>query len=125
MAATKRNRSSVRNRTHGGVRGRGYSVPPIRLEVWMMGFDYMSARWRAKRESILRRDSYQCRECRRYGRLREAQEVHHIKPVEMYPEFAFVDANLVSLCHACHNKMHPEKARAMRHGYGSPPPSDI
>lgn len=89
-----------------------------------MAFDYTDKRWRAMREIILRRDGYQCRECRRYGRKREAQEVHHIKPVDSYPELAFTRSNLVSLCHACHNKMHPEKALAMRHGYEVPHPSD-
>lgn len=77
-------------------------------------FDYTGKAWRAKRKTILRRDGYQCRECRRYGRARDAVEVHHIKPVDEYPELAYEDSNLVSLCHACHNKMHPEKAAAMR-----------
>lgn len=89
-----------------------------------MEFDYMDKRWLKKRAAILRRDQYKCRECRRYGRSREAKEVHHIKHVDSYPELAFTDTNLVSLCHACHNKMHPEKAHAMRHGYGPPRPSD-
>lgn len=81
-------------------------------------FDYNDPKWIRKRKTILRRDGYMCRECQRYGRHREAKEVHHIKHVDEFPEMAFVDSNLISLCHACHNKMHPEKARAMRHGYG-------
>ena len=36
--------------------------------------------------------------------------VHHIKHADEYPEFAFADENLVSLCNACHNKQHPEKS---------------
>lgn len=52
-----------------------------------------------------------CMECKRYGRAREAKVVHHIKHVDEYPELAYVDSNLVSLCVACHNKMHPEKGR--------------
>lgn len=80
-------------------------------------FDYTSKEWKRKRQQILRRDGYECRECRRYGRRRDAVEVHHIKPVDEYPEMAFLSSNLVSLCHACHNKMHPEKARAARGRY--------
>lgn len=82
-----------------------------------MQFDYAGNRWKKKRQNILKRDGYKCRNCRRYGRDREAVEVHHIKHVDEWPELAYVDSNLVSLCHACHNKMHPEKALAMRHGY--------
>lgn len=71
---------------------------------------YDSARWKAKREAILRRDHYLCQECRKYGKMRAAKEVHHIKHLEDHPELALDNDNLVSLCHRCHNKMHPEKA---------------
>ena len=82
-----------------------------------MAFDYNSKKWKRKRACILRRDSYQCRECRRYGRLRSAVEVHHMKFVEDYPELAFVDSNLISLCAKCHRKKHPEKAQAAHGRY--------
>lgn len=88
-----------------------------------MAFDYNDPKWKRKRRKILRRDGYRCRECRRYGRNREATEVHHVKHVDEWPELAYKDENLVSLCHACHNKMHPEKAIKARGGYGSPHPS--
>ncbi|MGN1473687.1 MAG: HNH endonuclease [Eubacteriales bacterium] len=70
---------------------------------------YKSKRWKKKRLAILKRDGYMCIECRKYGRRRDATTVHHIKDLEHHPELAFVDSNLVSLCDACHNKMHPEK----------------
>ena len=82
-----------------------------------MGFDYTSAKWKTTRNRVLRRDRYQCRICRRYGRNREALEVHHIQPVEIRPDLAFSMDNLVSLCHACHNKQHPEKARNLGRRY--------
>lgn len=74
-------------------------------------FDYTSERWKKKRQKILRRDNYQCQECKRYGRNKQAIIVHHIKHVDEYPELAYIDSNLQSLCEACHNKMHPEKAK--------------
>ena len=77
-------------------------------------FEYTSDRWKQKSQHIKRRDHYQCVWCRRYGRTREAKIVHHIKEVDEYPELAWDDNNLVSLCLACHNKAHPEKAAAMR-----------
>ncbi len=85
----------------------------------MAEFNYKDPRWIRKREAILARDGYKCRRCRRYGRNREAEEVHHILHADQYPERAFDDSNLISLCGACHRKQHPEKALAAI--YGRPP----
>lgn len=70
---------------------------------------YHSRQWEHLRARILRRDGYQCRICRRYGRLRQATTVHHIKHLDEYPELALDPSNLVSVCTACHNELHPEK----------------
>ena len=67
---------------------------------------YKSKRWAAKRKEILRRDRYQCQQCRRYGLAVDATVVHHAHPVEDYPELAWCEWNLVSLCAGCHNAMH-------------------
>ena len=72
---------------------------------------YTTAKWKRKREHILKRDGYLCQDCKRYGRMREATEVHHIQFLEFHPELAYDDRNLVSLCKRCHNARHPEKAR--------------
>ena len=84
------------------------------LRFEMIDF-YKSVKWEMKRKSILRRDGYLCRNCRRYGRTREATTVHHIKHLDEHPELALVDSNLISLCADCHNKAHPEKG-GLRHG---------
>ena len=81
-----------------------------------MEFNYKSRRWIRFRAAVLRRDGYQCQRCRRYGRIRQATEVHHIRHVDEYPEMAFTPENCVSLCHACHNAQHPEKADEMNRG---------
>ena len=70
---------------------------------------YHSRQWEHLRASVLRRDGYQCRICKRYGRLRQATTVHHIKHLDEYPELALDPSNLVSVCTQCHNKLHPEK----------------
>lgn len=81
----------------------------------MPEFDYKNPRWKRKRKNILKRDNYMCQECKRYGRRTEATTVHHKKHTDEFPELAYEDDNLVSLCEACHNKMHPEKAKHRRY----------
>lgn len=70
---------------------------------------YVSKAWRRKKKAILRRDHYQCQLCKRYGRLTEAKIVHHKLELAEYPELALDDDNLISVCAACHNKLHDEK----------------
>ena len=77
--------------------------------------------WQDKRIEILRRDHYECRDCR--DRIRKANEegrilvgwerrinkatcVHHIKELEDHPELALESDNLISLCDRCHNARH-------------------
>lgn len=67
---------------------------------------YKDNRWKKKRENILRRDKYYCRNCKRLGIEKEADTVHHVKPVDHYPELYLDSKNLISLCGTCHNKMH-------------------
>ncbi|MDE6707870.1 MAG: HNH endonuclease [Oscillospiraceae bacterium] len=62
----------------------------------------------------MRRDGYQCQDCKRYGRLREAVTVHHIQHLAEHPELALQSENLISLCAECHNKRHPEKGGRRR-----------
>lgn len=75
-------------------------------------FFYGSKKWKKARERALRRDEYQCQDCKRYGKITAAEHVHHIKPLEDCTAAEAIDlSNLVSLCRDCHNKRHPEKAR--------------
>ena len=71
---------------------------------------YDSKKWIEKKRRIMRRDGYMCRRCKRYGRQRPATTVHHLKHFDEFPELALVNDNLISLCEACHNFYHPEKA---------------
>ena len=80
---------------------------------------YTSSAWKSKRAAILHRDGYMCKRCKRYGRMREATTVHHIKHYDEYPELGLDSDNLVSLCEACHNKMHPEKAKKSNKSRGN------
>lgn len=67
---------------------------------------YRTKRWQHLRETILRRDGYRCREAARYGRSVEATTVHHVWPVEDFPEWAWASWNLIALSTKAHNEMH-------------------
>lgn len=67
---------------------------------------YKTKQWIRKRAVILRRDEFLCRECKRYGRTTQANTVHHIYPLEDYPEYKLLNINLLSLCNKCHESMH-------------------
>lgn len=67
---------------------------------------YKTDKWKKKRAAVLRRDIYQCRECVRYGKVTAATMVHHVNPLELYPERKLDSSNLISLCNQCHNEMH-------------------
>jgi len=72
---------------------------------------YKRKEWKRKRRQILERDNYECQKCKRNGRYNRATTVHHKKYLDTYPELAFADENLESLCDACHNEEHPEKLK--------------
>jgi 5-methylcytosine-specific restriction protein A len=92
---------------------------------------YKTKRWENKRKTILKRDEYLCRECRRYGKTTPATTVHHVIPLELRPDLKLDSRNLLSLCEGCHNQMHDRNsAELTEKGLWwakkiSPPPSKI
>ena len=68
--------------------------------------DYNSPRWKRKRAHILKRDGYMCQVSKRYGKRIDADTVHHIYPLNDYPEYQWCDWNLIPLANVVHNKMH-------------------
>ena len=86
---------------------------------------YDSAVWKHKRDQILKRDHYECQECRRRindavkagtvidgpdRRIRRAVMVHHIQELRDHPDLALDDDNLTSVCHECHDRIHGRDA---------------
>ncbi len=67
---------------------------------------YLSKPWRKVRAVALARDNYLCQRCLKRGRLRAAALVHHIKPLDTFPDLGLELDNLLSLCDACHNRIH-------------------
>lgn len=83
------------------------------LKEYDYGF-YASSEWRQKRREILKRDNYECQLCKLRGRYNKATVVHHLKHYDKFPKLALTSVNLVSLCAACHNVVHPEKNLSKR-----------
>lgn len=91
---------------------------------------YSTGAWRAARQLALDRDSGECQLCLREGRWEldsagrlhpvRATMVHHKRPIKEAPELALDLDNLVSLCDACHERMHPERHGGAR-GEEAPP----
>lgn len=96
-------------------------------ELWKF---YKTKDWMRLKESVLRDAHYECAECRRRGIVtrydigedgtkRRLSTVHHVMHVRSHPELAMsrtytdrdgtVRQNLIPVCKACHNKIHPEK----------------
>lgn len=67
---------------------------------------YRTTKWKHKRLWILRRDGYKCQISKRYGKRVEANTVHHIYPLEEYPEYALCDWNLISVSMKVNNQLH-------------------
>ena len=84
---------------------------------------YKLKQWEKKREQILRRDHFQCQEAKRYGKYMEAVIVHHIYPLEEYPELALKSWNLISLSKEYHNQMHDRKRKKAFDKWTERPPS--
>lgn len=78
---------------------------------------YKTSKWIAKREKILKRDVYMCKECKRYGKTTPATTVHHTIPLTwclIYKTMlALSSINLISLCGECHDKMHDRKSNKL------------
>lgn len=63
----------------------------------------------------MRRDGYKCQLSKRYGKAVPAEVVHHIYPVDEYPEYAYCAWNLISLSRAAHNRLHDRNTNALTH----------
>lgn len=77
--------------------------------------------WEQLRTEVLRMDNHECQICKRKGRYRRADIVHHVKHLKDRPDLALSiwdgeERQLVSVCRQCHEDLHPE--RTVRYRYG-------
>ena len=94
-------------------------------ELWRF---YKSKPWIRLKTKILRENHYECAECRKRGVITRRDDgrllstVHHVCHVRQHPELAMsryykdyetgeMKENLIPVCKACHNRLHPEKHR--------------
>ena len=99
-------------------------------ELWKF---YKTKEWIRLKKSILREHHYECAECRKNGIITRydinkdgerklISTVHHVCHVRQRPDLALSRTykdyvtgeelpNLIPVCKACHNKLHPEKRR--------------
>lgn len=71
--------------------------------------NYQSSKWKNKRKKILKRDGYKDKVLLMFGKTVEANTVHHVYPVDEYPEYQWCDWNLISVSSATHNKLENRK----------------
>lgn len=76
-------------------------------------FDYESPRWKRLARAVMRRDGFVCQLSKRYGKSMPAEVVHHIYPVDEYPEYAYQPRNLIALSRAAHNRLHDRNTNAL------------
>lgn len=84
------------------------------MQKWAEKF-YKSKMWERCRVAALSRDRYLCQDCLKKGRITQAEEVHHIRPLTPdtvdNPEITLNLDNLVSLCHQCHTDRHAKREK--------------
>lgn len=71
---------------------------------------YRKAAWQKLRQMALSRDNGICVRCYKKNKIKKADVVHHIVYLTDNIQLALDLNNLESLCHACHNAEHDEKA---------------
>lgn len=77
---------------------------------------YNSKQWRKKAASVLSRYNYVDAYERRYGRMVDATIVHHILPLEHYPELAYQDFNLMPVSKKTHMLLHRQDGSLSKKG---------
>lgn len=49
---------------------------------------YKTKEWKKLKESVLKKNHYECSECKKEGRVVKADTVHHVMKVREYPRLA-------------------------------------
>lgn len=77
---------------------------------------YKDSYWKNLSKTIRERDNNECQECKKEGKLTIKQhdkklDVHHIKELEKFPELAYEESNLETVCVNHHNILDEKNIR--------------
>src|SRR5690554_348625 len=82
---------------------------------------YFSWSWKKLRKEVMEEHKFECQECKKKGRYKRANLVHHVMHVDKHPRFALSKTykfqgvehkNLIPICKECHEMVcHPERLR--------------
>lgn len=95
---------------------------------------YKSIEWRSVKSEVLQSNHYECAICKQRGKITRydvdqdgkkklISTVHHNQFVRNHPELAISKyyyyegkryINLIPVCKACHNQLHPEKNKSKK-----------
>lgn len=84
---------------------------------------YMSKEFLKLKKEVLEEQHYECQICKEAGKITKADTVHHVQFVRKHPRLALSKyytykgkqyRNLIAVCKACHNKLHPEKCKTKK-----------
>lgn len=67
---------------------------------------YTSTKWRKMAARVLSHYNYQDQVKKRYGKMIQAEMVHHALPAEDFPEYFFEPKNLVPVSRSTHRGLH-------------------
>lgn len=88
---------------------------------------YSWPEWEHVRREVLILDHNECQICRRCHRVGPADLVHHVKHLKARPDLALSvfdpstgERQLLSVCRACHEMLHPERMRRKDFGLVTP-----
>lgn len=98
---------------------KGFMIKMWKLHIYVVGHS-MRERKRNEREkqknrlrSIRLKKLHEGNGCELCGKhlTQQTSELHHIKPLALYPQLKYVPDNLMLLCHDCHVGLHKEVER--------------
>lgn len=67
---------------------------------------YDSAKWRQKSARVMSHYNYVDQVKKRFGKMIQADIVHHALPLEDFPEYAYHNDNLIPVSRATHRALH-------------------
>ena len=94
---------------------------PEKKTLKEQGF-YKTGNWQRARKLALQRDNYLCQMQASKKCTKIATEVHHLKPLEEFPELGLELSNLVSVCRQCHELTKVRPRRRWRPKAAKPEP---